>query len=89
MTLFYLQNWAPPTPPQDDNDVYIDRSMCFMYEPNVMLESQLPAIYVKREQKRIRIDPAVGKYTLILHNKYKHDKVLTTLYFKNLTPKHV
>jgi len=35
-----------------------------MYEPAVMLESQLPAVYVKKEQKRIRIDPTVGKHAV-------------------------
>ncbi|GAB6030178.1 hypothetical protein CHUAL_005854 [Chamberlinius hualienensis] len=48
--------WAPPTPPQDDSDVYMDYSTCFIYEPNVMTESQLPPVYIKKEHKRTRLD---------------------------------
>ena len=55
------QMWAPPTPPQDDHDLYIDQSVCFLYEPSVMPESQLPPVYVKKEHKRIRVDPAMSK----------------------------
>lgn len=57
------QMWAPPTPPQDDHDLYIDQSVCFLYEPSVMPESQLPPVYVKKEHKRIRVDPAMSKST--------------------------
>uniref|UniRef100_T1JC71 Helicase domino n=1 Tax=Strigamia maritima TaxID=126957 RepID=T1JC71_STRMM len=52
--------WAPPTPPQDENDVYIDYCMCFLYEPSVMPESQLPPIYVKKEHKRLRVDANIS-----------------------------
>lgn len=48
--------WCPPTPPQDDNDVYIDHSLGFLYEQTIMSESQLPVVYVKKEHKRIRMD---------------------------------
>ncbi|XP_071849839.1 helicase domino-like isoform X3 [Apostichopus japonicus] len=48
--------WAPPTPPQDDNDVYIDHSMMLMYEQTTMTESQLPPVYIKREPKRIKVE---------------------------------
>ena len=52
--------WCPPTPPHDENDVYIDQTMCFLYEPSVMPESHLPPVYIKREHKRIRVDPVLG-----------------------------
>lgn len=48
--------WCPPTPPQQDTDVYIDQTMAFLYDPTLMSESQLPPIYVKREAKRSRIE---------------------------------
>jgi len=55
--------WCPPTPPQDENDVYIDHSMGFLYEQTIMSESQLPVVYVKKEHKRMRVDtlPAVER----------------------------
>ncbi|XP_023242373.1 helicase domino-like, partial [Centruroides sculpturatus] len=48
--------WAPPTPPQEENDLYIDYSMGFLYEHTIMPESQLPPIYVKKETKRLKVD---------------------------------
>ncbi|XP_070205034.1 helicase domino-like isoform X4 [Littorina saxatilis] len=48
--------WAPPTPPQDDNDVYLDQTMLFLYEPAVMPESQLPPVYVRKEHKKPRME---------------------------------
>ncbi|KAH9383842.1 hypothetical protein HPB48_025612 [Haemaphysalis longicornis] len=51
------QIWAPPTPPQDENDLYIDYSVGFLYEPSVMSESSLPAVYIKKEAKRLKVDP--------------------------------
>ncbi len=57
--------WSPPTPPQDDNDVYIDQTMCFLYEPNTMPESHLPPIYIKKEHKRLRVDGTIGKTTIV------------------------
>ena len=59
--------WSPPTPPQDDNDIYIDHTISFLYEPSVMPESQLPPVYVKKEHKRVRVDPAVGEMRQLLH----------------------
>lgn len=41
--------WCPPTPPHQDTDRYIDHTMGFLYDMNVMSESQLPPIYVKKE----------------------------------------
>lgn len=49
--------WCPPTPPQDDNDVYRDYSLSFLYDTSETIpESQLPAVYVKKEYKRGRSD---------------------------------
>lgn len=46
--------WCPPTPPQQETDVYIDHTMTFLYDINVMSESQLPPVYVKKDGKRMR-----------------------------------
>lgn len=46
--------WCPPTPPQEQNDVYLDQTMCFLYESQTMLDTQLPPVYVKKELKRVR-----------------------------------
>ena len=54
------QIWAPPTPPHNDNDIYVDTSACFLYEPSVMPESQLPPVYIKKENKRQRVEASVG-----------------------------
>lgn len=43
--------WGPPTPPTTDNDVYVDYAMGFLYEFTPMSESQLPPVYVKKEQR--------------------------------------
>ncbi|CAH1401524.1 unnamed protein product [Nezara viridula] len=48
--------WCPPTPPQDDGDVYIDQALCLLYEPEVMPDSQLPPVYIKKEKKRSRFE---------------------------------
>ncbi|RWS11744.1 Helicase domino-like protein [Dinothrombium tinctorium] len=48
--------WAPPTPPQDENDLYIDYSIGFLYEKSVMPESQLPPVYMPKDPKRIKLD---------------------------------
>ncbi|GAB0094678.1 Myb-like domain-containing protein [Sergentomyia squamirostris] len=48
--------WCPPTPPQDDNDLYLDFSLCYLYDLETMAESQLPPIYVKKDYKRNRTD---------------------------------
>jgi E1A-binding protein p400 len=49
--------WTPPTPPQDDSDLYMDSTQTFIYEPTVMFESQLPPVYVRKGHKRHRLDP--------------------------------
>jgi len=49
--------WCPPTPPQDGNDIYIDHSLTFLYDTrNVMDDNQLPAVYMKKEYKRVHTD---------------------------------
>ncbi|XP_042297477.1 E1A-binding protein p400 isoform X17 [Sceloporus undulatus] len=52
--------WTPPTPPQDDNDIYIDSVMCLMYETTPIPESKLPPVYVRKERKRHRTDPSAA-----------------------------
>lgn len=44
--------WCPPTPPQQDTDIYIDQTMAFLYECDIIPESQLPPVYVKKDPKR-------------------------------------
>lgn len=48
--------WCPPTPPQDDSDVYIDHALGLLYQQNIMNEAQLPPVFVKKERKRNRIE---------------------------------
>ncbi|KAG9354840.1 hypothetical protein JZ751_001553 [Albula glossodonta] len=52
--------WTPPTPPQDDNDIYIDSVICLMYDTTPMPESKLPPIYVRKENKRLKMDPSAA-----------------------------
>ncbi|XP_077571213.1 E1A-binding protein p400 [Stigmatopora nigra] len=53
--------WTPPTPPQDDNDIYIDSFMCLMYDTTPIPEAKLPPIYVRKEHKRMKLDPAAAR----------------------------
>ncbi|KAJ7994142.1 hypothetical protein DPEC_G00262840 [Dallia pectoralis] len=53
--------WTPPTPPQDDNDVYIDSVICLMYDSAPMPESKLPPVYIRKEHKRLKLDPSAGR----------------------------
>lgn len=49
--------WCPPTPPQQETDVYIDQTLSFLYDTQtVMSETELPPVYTKREAKRNRMD---------------------------------
>ncbi|XP_058850548.1 E1A-binding protein p400-like isoform X2 [Acipenser ruthenus] len=52
--------WTPPTPPQDDNDVYIDSVICLMYDSTPVPESKLPPVYVRKEHKRLKMDPSAA-----------------------------
>ncbi|XP_062544529.1 helicase domino isoform X2 [Armigeres subalbatus] len=53
-TMEKMPMWCPPTPPQDDNDIYVDHALGFLYETEIIPESQLPSVYVKKEYKRSR-----------------------------------
>ncbi|XP_027888916.1 E1A-binding protein p400 isoform X11 [Xiphophorus couchianus] len=53
--------WTPPTPPQDDNDIYIDSVMMLMYDTTPMPESKLPPIYIRKEHKRLKMDPSAAR----------------------------
>ncbi|XP_044753468.1 helicase domino [Coccinella septempunctata] len=53
--------WCPPTPPQQENDVYIDNAVSFLYETEIMTENQLPPVYVKKEAKRTRIEAGLSE----------------------------
>ncbi|GJQ75800.1 hypothetical protein Trydic_g17870 [Trypoxylus dichotomus] len=63
--------WCPPTPPQQDSDVYIDQTMAFLYDMNVMTEVQLPPVYVKKENKRSRLEAGLvdSRRALKIHRK--------------------
>ncbi|XP_076367380.1 domino helicase isoform X3 [Tachypleus tridentatus] len=50
--------WCPPTPPTEENDLYVDHSLGFLYEDSIMTESQLPPVFVKKEVKHHRVDAA-------------------------------
>ena len=70
-TMIFLcvnQLWAPPTPPQDDNDVYLDQTMLFLHEPNVMPESQLPPVYVRKDHKKPRMETITSKCAMAKEN---------------------
>uniref|UniRef100_A0A3Q3GRU3 E1A binding protein p400 n=1 Tax=Labrus bergylta TaxID=56723 RepID=A0A3Q3GRU3_9LABR len=53
--------WTPPTPPQDDNDIYIDSVMMLMYDTTPMPEAKLPPVYVRKEHKRLKMDPSAAR----------------------------
>lgn len=55
--------WCPPTPPQDEGDIYIDQALGLLYEPSVMSEAELPPVYVKKEKKRSRFDAGLPEGT--------------------------
>ncbi|XP_027131337.1 E1A-binding protein p400 isoform X3 [Larimichthys crocea] len=52
--------WTPPTPPQDDNDIYIDSVMMLMYDTTPMPEAKLPPVYIRKEHKRLKMDPSAA-----------------------------
>ncbi|XP_044131553.1 E1A-binding protein p400-like isoform X1 [Bufo gargarizans] len=60
--------WTPPTPPQDENDIYIDSVMCLMYDTNPIPESKLPPVYIRKERKRHKTDSsAAGRMKKMRH----------------------
>ncbi|CAF90298.1 unnamed protein product, partial [Tetraodon nigroviridis] len=56
--------WTPPTPPQDDNDIYIDSVMMLMYDTTPIPESKLPPVYIRKEHKRLKMDPSGNVFLL-------------------------
>ncbi|XP_075903388.1 E1A-binding protein p400 isoform X2 [Nelusetta ayraudi] len=52
--------WTPPTPPQDDNDIYVDSAMLLMYDTTPMPESKLPPVYIRKEHKRLKTDASAA-----------------------------
>lgn len=67
--------WCPPTPPQQESDVYIDHTMAFLYDINVMSESQLPPVYIKKEGKRSRHEAGLIDSRRALKIQRKEDSV--------------
>lgn len=57
--------WTPPTPPQDDNDIYIDSVMMLMYDTTPIPESKLPPVYIRKEHKRLKMDPSGINFILM------------------------
>ena len=56
-----VQVWAPPTPPRDDSDVYLDPMDDLLYEDTPMTEAQLPPVFVRKEPRRhIKTEPGVA-----------------------------
>ncbi|XP_075220289.1 domino helicase isoform X2 [Lycorma delicatula] len=53
--------WCPPTPPQDEGDVYIDHALGYLYEHSIMPESELPPVYYKKDRKRARSEIIDGR----------------------------
>jgi len=81
-----VQLWTPPTPPQDDNDIYIDSVMCLMYDTTPIPESKLPPVYVRKERKRHKTDPSgkcLFKTVLDLLLKVKTIGVFQTSYMSD------
>ncbi|KAF5308527.1 hypothetical protein FQR65_LT06192 [Abscondita terminalis] len=67
--------WCPPTPPQQDTDVYIDHTLSFLYDTNVMTESQLPPVYIKKDNKRSRLDSGLIESRRAMKIQRKDDSV--------------
>jgi hypothetical protein len=68
----FVKIWCPPTPPQDDSDVYMDYTLGHLYETRIMDEASLPPVYIRKELKRprkesVQAPPDDGE--LIFHNK--------------------
>lgn len=52
------QIWLPlpPTISVDENEVYNDRSLKYLYETTPIPEHLLPPIYLRKEKKKIRLE---------------------------------
>ncbi|XP_042903379.1 helicase domino isoform X2 [Parasteatoda tepidariorum] len=68
--------WAPPTPPTNENDLYIDYSVAFWYEPSIMHEARLPPVFIKKEAKRQKIDPVISAVTTTRKQKVRKDDMV-------------
>ncbi|XP_054722596.1 helicase domino-like [Uloborus diversus] len=69
--------WAPPTPPANENDLYIDHTVSFWYDSSVMHEAHLPPIFIKKEAKRQRVDPVVSAVTTTRKQKVRKDDIIS------------
>ncbi|CAL1290982.1 unnamed protein product [Larinioides sclopetarius] len=70
------QIWAPPTPPTNENDIYIDYSVTFWYESSLMHEARLPPVFIKKEAKRLKIDPVVSAVATTRKQKVRKDDMV-------------
>ncbi|GBM77545.1 E1A-binding protein p400 [Araneus ventricosus] len=68
--------WAPPTPPTNENDIYIDYSVTFWYESSLMHEARLPPVFIKKEAKRLKIDPVVSAVATTRKQKVRKDDMV-------------
>ncbi|GIY74878.1 helicase domino [Caerostris extrusa] len=68
--------WAPPTPPTDENDIYIDCSVSFWYDTSLMHESKLPPVYIKKEAKRLKLDPVIAASATTRKQKVRKDETI-------------
>ncbi|KAK5645453.1 hypothetical protein RI129_006753 [Pyrocoelia pectoralis] len=71
----HMPMWCPPTPPQQDTDVYIDHTLTFLYDMSIMTESQLPPVYIKKDTKRSRLDAGLIDSRRALKIQRKDDSV--------------
>jgi len=49
----YYKTWNPPTPPTDDEDVYmpVDSCYAYLYATELIPESQLPSVFAQKVRK--------------------------------------
>lgn len=45
-----------------EGEIYIDRSLKYLYESTVMTEHLLPPIYFRREKKKLRVDQSSSNH---------------------------
>uniref|UniRef100_A0A8C4X0Y3 Myb-like domain-containing protein n=1 Tax=Eptatretus burgeri TaxID=7764 RepID=A0A8C4X0Y3_EPTBU len=54
--------WAPPTPPHDEGDPYLDPVLGLLYESTPMPEARLPPVFVRKVHKKAhRLEGGVTK----------------------------
>ncbi|CAG7833591.1 unnamed protein product [Allacma fusca] len=63
----FMPLWAPPTPPSDDSDVYVDNCHGFLYDYDLIPESNLPPVYQppKKDKKPVVIPVPNVKQSII------------------------